>query len=275
MKQYNNKEAKKIITDTDDSLLLRKLEEYLEYYPNDIITTRYYLNKLLRTNNFEKYKSYVNGRLERRIVNMDLRNYLIIKKFSILLNLGEYQEAYNLYKEENYVLSKSISKINVIECYLLKKCNIPFNGEERYIYNQIFNYNEEIALNYVINRHQKNNDKTSIFNNNCNVNDLFYFVKDNINDENARFTDFIFKKYIFRYEGIGVNQEGKKANFIKVICLRDNNEIITMYPICESEVYDMEVVVDLTPIVENTYTNKLVKRSESQAEKFIKKFGYR
>ena len=40
MKQYNNKEAKKIITDTDDNLLLKKLEEYLEYYPNDIITTR-------------------------------------------------------------------------------------------------------------------------------------------------------------------------------------------------------------------------------------------
>ena len=48
-----------------------------------------------------------------------------------------------------------------------------------------------------------------------------------------------------------------------------------MYPICESEVCDMDVVVDLTPIVENTYTNKLVKRSESQVEKFIKKFGYR
>ena len=60
-----------------------------------------------------------------------------------------------------------------------------------------------------------------------------------------------------------------------MICLRDNNEIITMYPICESEVCDMDVVVDLTPIVENTYTNKLVKRSESQVEKFIKKFGYR
>lgn len=90
--------------------MLRKLEEYLEYYPNDIITTRYYLNKLLRTNNFEKYKSYVNERLERRIVNMDLRNYLIIKKFSILLNLGEYQEAYNLYKEETMYYLKVFLK---------------------------------------------------------------------------------------------------------------------------------------------------------------------
>ena len=46
-----------------------------------------------------------------------------------------------------------------------------------------------------------------------------------------------------------------------------------MYPICESEVCDMAVVVDLTPIVENTYTNKLVKRSESQVEKFNERYS--
>lgn len=48
-----------------------------------------------------------------------------------------------------------------------------------------------------------------------------------------------------------------------------------MYPINEEKIKETKKYVDITLKIENTYTSKLVRKRESQTDKFIKKFGYR
>ena len=132
--------------------------------------------------------------------------------------------------------------------------------EEPGMYNcqQLFDYNEDRAIEHVMNRHLNDFDDEDF------ILDLFD-RKDELLANQTCLSDNIFDKYIIPYRGVGSDENGV-CNTLIVITNPDTHDIITLFPLSGCEVYDKKQSV--------SQPKKKVKRPTAM-EKFILKYGYR
>lgn len=165
--------------------------------------------------------------------NLRIYKQMLYKKICILIKKERYKEAYDTFiilKE--YDCNKNYeNKYNSLEKYLKDKLNQSCDIEpESYVEKLLFNYDYNQVINHIQKHKEENNNKLNhtIFNSNIDIESLYNYVLDNLNDDNFVINSFI-DVYILEYPNVG-SDNNKILNYLKVITLPNSKKIITMYP---------------------------------------------
>ena len=260
-----------------------KLENYLKKYPNDYYSYSFYIYSLIILGEFDNAKRILDylesiQYIDRKFLlfikkNKYLKNRLIFNYLKLLIYQGKYSESYSFYT--NYPLE--IKEINSAIFYC--KCRlgmVNFNTRKNlfYLHRQIIKYDEDDFL-YHIREHSYdynttlNNPNSNIFNSCFLITQVIEAIKSFIPSSKRLFTGFFEDSYYFKYDSCGT-VNNKKANFIKVICFHDTDNIITMFP-CMN--------IEELPYIDLNYLNKtdnkesIKIRKLSQIDKFNKRYN--
>ena len=284
-KYYDVEEFKEIASTykSDPYRTIKKLEQYLNKYPQDNGGYIYYINLLITVGEFDKAYNLLN-KIEQRLKNnnMYLDNIkkrkaqmtsIVFAKIRILLYLEKYKEAYELYLNTK-------DKIDALEIkpilYCKKKLGLLTKEElEERSYNtyydrQVIDYQESDLICHVKKhfsdyKYNTGEDPTEFYPS-FPLEKIIEEIKKHIPSGKRLYPGFADNLYVFKYDNCGFFDKGA-AHYFKVITFHNNSDIITMYP---------STKCDNLPHVDLNYMkiedNPKVKRL-SQIDKFNKKFG--
>lgn len=281
---YNTLEFKKIIKrmTTDPIRTLKEFEDYLKEYPKDYTAYFWYIENLICLGYFEKAEKVYNH-LDHLVINdknfsyeknkMELYNK---HKFYVTLKLLSYQEKY---KELYTFCLNNLDKINKLKIsHVLFWCRTKLgkiNPDKRetnlYLFRQMVEYKENDFLENSKKHRDDNNEIekiNSIFKHNFPFEEILTEIKQYIPSKNCIYPRLFEDEYIFKYNECG-RSNNKLANYFKVICFHNTNNIITMYPCNNCEKLPC---IDLNYLIKNEPTENKIKRL-SQTDKFNKKYN--
>lgn len=214
--------------------------------------SRTILTKLVKNNN------NVHAILE--LIYLDIKNMNFESAFQNL-------EKILAHKNKAKIFIPELNKINIFLKYKLgiikdDKDNFKFS----YFYEQLFDYNEEKAIEH-IKLHLYENDKKKlqfIFDQNINIEELYENIKPKINDINP-YNSTLVDKYILSFDHNIGTCNNKETNCIEVVTFSNTKDIITMYPIFN----------ELGLNFKNKKAKKLIKTdiSKTGIDKFNLKYG--
>lgn len=212
-------------------------------------------------------------------LEMDEQNYEDAKKWltivaesNLLLSINAYLNlAYIAIREEDYdtcyqlieratklelnqELQKSIEKLKLYVDIKTKKRILKENM--LYSEQQMLDYNEKKAIDYIKKQHAKSASQE--FSSGVNIEDIFYHSKEKIKLITPNI-NCLTDNYILTMPKIGyVN--GISTDQIKVICLPNTDSIISIYPTTEED--------NKEEVIENERSKKKIMKRKSQIEKF-------
>lgn len=178
---------------------------------------------------------------------------LVIAYFKI----GDYANTLryiNLINEANDMIKYDLNRIKFYINYHIGLETSP----EFYTAKQIVNYDENLALNHILRRHE-NDFNTKMYN----IEELFYEIQDYLIDSN-KYNYIGFDMYKITMENIGSKNN---SQVLSVICLPNTKNILTMYPDLNPEF----ILDDLE--IESYETKNSKRRKLSQIEKFNLKYN--
>lgn len=198
--------------------------------------------------------------------------FLVIVKAKLLCSQGKYKEVLILLQENSEHFEKRNVKISGILLFIKKKLNLLTKEDElqySYLFRQIINYQEELALCHVKNYVNCEEDSEILrFEDDFPIDDIYYQLRRLLPLSNLKINhDVIADMYIFKLDNNG-RAYGKLVDYLKVITLKDSNDIITMYP------YDNLARLpyyDLTSSLKESETCKA--KRMSQIDKFNQRYG--
>lgn len=264
MIKYNPEEAK------------IQLENYIEDFPFYYPAYTYYtyvliiLNKsyeALKTINYLKRLVLIDSKFNSNQQNVEYINKkIIINKYRILAQLGEYKELYDYYNKTSFFTDDKFSIIPFACEIKLGISKLP-RYKLSYYYSQIMRYEENDFYKHMqkhLADYNTASEKQSIslFSANFPLEKIVEEVKIKIPSDNKLCTDLFNDTYIFKYNDCGRFND-KITDYFSVICLHDTNHIITMFP-CEE--------MDLCPHDDLNYLNKSKVKMISQIEKFNRRY---
>lgn len=237
------------------------IDELLNINGNKSITNFYMAKMEIYNKNYYRALS-----LFENVTKENLRIYrnMLYKKTCILIKQERYEEAYatfNSLKEYDYNRNYE-NKYNLLEIYLKDKLNQSCDIEPKiYVENLLCEYNYERVIEHIKKHKEEDNNKINhtIFNPNIDIENLYNYVLDNLNEDNFIINSFN-DVYILEYPNIGSDGE-KILNYLKVITLPNSKKIVTMYP------FDRYLNNNYSK-TENSKSKKL-----SRIDKFNKKYG--
>ena len=273
MSLYNN----------DPREALRQFEIYLSKYPEDYSAYTYYMSLLIRLGHFEDAENFVIW-LENRLYSD--QNYLsypervkILEKHILFtkFKLYAYQERF----EDMYELCLNHSdRINELEItsiifYMKKKLGI-LNAERSelssYLLRQLLEYDEQDMLEH-IKKHiscytsEVDSQEKTVFYDSFPIQRVLAEIKKYFTPENRTYPGFIENAYYFRFDNCG-KANNHLADYFKVICINNTDNIITIYPCLTS---------DNLPYTDLNYLrmedDKPKVKTISQIDKFYKRYG--
>lgn len=149
-----------------------------------------------------------------------------------------------------------------LKVFLTKLKNKPID-ESNFIYSsrQIYNYDENLAIDHVKRHHLKELQFKSKFKEGTDIDGLFKQIKEVIKDKKP-YIDQFFDRYILPYDDIGFDFNGETINQLVVITNPGTDEIITMYPNGGTE----------NSLNEEIRKPKVIKKV-SAVDKFRKRYG--
>ena len=251
LKGYNDK-AYQLINEFEDSYIKKVFLGRLEFCKQNFQEAEVILSDLINDPEYKdtRYHNYA-------------YYYLIITK----VRSKKYDEVLKILN--NVVTSICFEdrykrELNLLKYYINKELgnNIkPSNYSER----QINNFSEELAINHIRSHHD--NDyiteyTTSLFNDNVDIEKLYYYIKNNINVDNRIIHGFLDKYTIDFSNDMGFLNE-RNLRSVSAVCLPNTTDIITMYP----DRY--ESVIDIKDVEKK---EKPKVRRLSQIEKFNKRY---
>ena len=151
----------------------------------------------------------------------------------ILIKIEQYDKVTKqLNKLENAdQYNRYFKRIHTMRIFINKKLNINEEPQVmRYTDSLIMNYDKESVIEH-ISKHKyedESNDKHTIFNDDIEVEEVYNYAINNLNEKNFYFNDFV-DVYLIPYESAGV-KDGHEINYIKVVTLPNSDKVITMYP---------------------------------------------
>ena len=160
------------------------------------------------------------------------KNYALLYLIKIFIKEKEYLEAFdyfNLLDEES--LSLELKRLKeFLKLYIMKKLNVFFKDDNEvtfsYNNNQLFDYDECVAVEHIIERHKDD------FSNDIDVYRLFNDIKSrlvsNYKINNLSINDI----YHIPYPNIG-----NGCDILRVVTLPNSKDILTMFPISSSRIY--------------------------------------
>ena len=250
---------------------ISNFENYITSYPKDLNGNIYYAICHMKLGDFSMAEKILSNVLIDKGVSEHNRQHLELIKVHLLSCQERYEECYELLKKNLYNFKKNEWTYLGDWLYIKKQLGILNEhdyeiAEKTYLLNQVISYDETSALSH-IEKHlyiDENNDKTE-FIEQFPLNEIFYKIKAMLPLEEKIYDGGIANKYTFKYTGNG-HVGSTLVDYIRVITLRDTNEIITMYP---SKKTGRPACFDLTPTIEETPKQKRL----SQIEKFNQRYG--
>lgn len=191
------------------------------------------------------------------LIHLDIKN----KNYE-----SAYQKYNDLQKCSDYVEDNYFRQMCLFLEHKLGIPNLKFHEKETYFVRQLLNYDENLALKHIKLHLDKQKGKAShsIYSESIDVDELYYFAKEQIlNIESTSYG--ISDKYTIRCNKvIGKTIENKLTDTLCVVTLSNTKDILTMYPI---PAIDNELKLE-----ESIVKTKQIKR-ESQIDKFNRRYG--
>lgn len=209
------------------NLVRNYIDELLIKYPEKQNKLYYSLGLIEFLNfNYEEALSYF-----KRINEEETSIYqkAIEKQVLTLIKQEKYEEAYNNYLKFINILSGEIKIL--LRLFLKKKLNLKISEEPNtYTEKLIINYDKQEVIEHISLHRVENSEKEihSLFFPNINIEELYDYAVNNINENNYIKNNFI-DKYLLKYPNIGY-RDNQVFDFIEVITLPNSKEITTIYP---------------------------------------------
>ncbi len=295
---FNSARANVIINPYDSR---KKLEAYIETYPEDYLAKSYYASLFITLGEFDEAERLIEEIEENFAVGKEkilgsrlkrislIEENLIFSKVRLLAYQKKYDELYSKYFGADSTLPIDVdSNMNDEQISYFNYCMLLFYvqkqlglvseitdpGIDTYVFNQILNYDEN-RFRVHLRRHISGYNgtlskgiKTPIFRFDFPIDKVIDEIKKLIPSDKGLYFGLIDDTYFFRYDDCG-SEDGKRSNFFRVICLHDTCEFITMYPIAES---NCTPYTDLNYLRDTEVNNSKV-RKMSNVEKFKKRYG--
>jgi tetratricopeptide (TPR) repeat protein len=213
----------------------------LEFMLGNVDKAKYYLNNLLNTSNrsgaivelgiIEYYLGNITGAFKYfdSLLHTKSEEYVLPNIVNMLIKEGYVKEAFEYFI---YSKRKGIYCDPKAELYLMKYFNIffinPCNRDYSYNNLQLIDYDEYVAVEHIISRHQRD------FSKNIDIYELFNSIKEKISREFYIGKLVLNDIYDIPYEGIG------KSDTLRVICIPGTKDILSMYPLTNNNDYEEE-----------------------------------
>ena len=205
--------------------------------------------------------------------------FYLLKKFGPLLD-----------KERNIYIENDVWKYNEDKTSLVADTS---SHKMTYKENQTWNYRPHVTMSYLLARHSfeciNDNSENSKFEEdfdeyyknvekgyflpNFDIESLYIKVRDSIeyNKERVRNTKQG-DKYIFECKECGITKGGKICNYLVVETIFNSEDIINMYPLVTSEVFDKKDLCYIVNKLDENYYNEGPK-VPTGLERFNRKYG--
>ena len=132
-----------------------------------------------------------------------------------------------------------------------------YNDISFYSAKQLNSYDEEETIRHILNHHLLG-DSSKFFDKES-IREVLNAMKEKIKDMDPIPSDFS-DKYLVHYDNVGYDETGI-LNTLEVVTNMNSNEIITIYPLSGTDIYEAEDI-----------KKKEIKK-ESQIDKFYKRYG--
>mgnify|MGYP000843837056 FL=1 len=214
-----------------------------------------------------EYLSKIDITQDEKIKN-EVYYYLSLIEFK----LGYYDKSIKLIDKVNkdFMDVREINSLNRMKVYSMVKEGIPFHRDNyTYTEKQILNYDEELAINHIFNKHV-DNDFSSRFSETIDVRELFNNIGDKL-DQKYKYGSYDMDLYIIPYPRIGYSPvHNKMINELEVITLPDSKQILSMFPVY----YESDKGFCMEGEALDEYSNNKNKTKRLSAiEKFNKRYG--
>jgi len=187
----------------------------------------------------------------------------------------KYEECYAILVDNEDIFRRDLDDYYSLLVFLKKNLLLPINEDESsksYTTSQITSYSEERAIEH-IKKHVDNFDSKdgSCFNSDFPVEEVYYKLREILPLETSSYFHSGMGRvvYIFKYDGSGRDFR-RITNYIRVVCIQDTNDIITMYPYDNSSNLP---VVDFDFGIKQVDEVNLKSKRMSQIEKFNQRYS--
>lgn len=265
------------------SLSKTMFEEYLNKYPKDYSAYLYYCSNLIILgqieeaqkifNYFEKiYNSDKKFQLQNKQKNEKIKETLLFTKVKLLSYQKKYEELYKLCKSNiKTIIDKEMNGVLFYAKKMTGRLNPDRRDANSYSFSQIVRYEEKDFFDHIKKHLSEYNENTiepnsSIFEQNFPIEKVVEEIKKYVPSEKKLLWGFFDDIYFFKYDGCG-RVNNKIVDYIKVVCIHDTKEFITMCPVDGSKNLPY---IDLNYLVNEQELKKVKKIS--QIDKFNRRF---
>lgn len=247
-----------------------KATKYLERVPQDVEM------RFMRAKSYRKLNRFDEAIEDLKyILDKGINNHALTELYYIYYYRNMYKDAIELLPLMYKTKCINSYSISISEMVMKKQLGYNINLKEGYkcdyIKSQIYEYNQDLALQHLSKHINPSDNEISIFNDNININVLFDAVRKNIKNSQKVNKEEILEVHYFAVPNVGT-YNGINCNFIKVVVVPQTNNIITMYPV---ESTDVEYLTNLDCNYDMLFKkdNKSKVKSMSQIDKFNRRFN--
>ena len=276
-KYYDDKWFKRILLLLDNKKLdqaLAELTDYIECFPYDVCARTSYANLLVDYKRLDEAETIINETIITKKTKKVDKHELLRVRTKLLCFQRKYEECYQILVNNEAILKKDLDDYYSLLVFLKKNLCLPITEEEAsksYTASQIFAYSESKAIEH-IKKHVDNFDSKegSSFNSDFPLEEVYYKLRQilPLDVDSYLYSGMGRVVYIFKYEGNGRNFR-RVTDYIRVICIIDTSDIITMYPYDNSHNF---LVVDYDFGIKKEEDKPKAKRL-SQIDKFNQRYN--
>lgn len=278
---YDSVEIGNIQKLINKNLLIAKqrLEEYLEEHPDDDFAFSLYASILVIFQEYELAEEVLDN-LEKRVKDKkyiiehenkrkNVYAGIIVAKTRLLFHTGKYEELEKLLLDNQYVVDKCRLGSVLLYCKIKLGREVKSREEyDNYSTKQIVEYKEEDMIAMVEGKREQNDCDSDIFSYDFPVRKVINELKKLLPNKDKKLCyGAIDDAYIIKYDACG-RCNNKTADYFKVTCFADTNNIITMFPIDFGENLDF---IDLNYLNNKNTVN--TPKQLSRTEKFYQRYG--
>lgn len=252
---------------------MKELANYLESYPYDTTARTRYASLLLGCGRIDEAEIIINETEFTKKTTNKVRYELLKLKIKILCYQNKYEECYKLFVENDNLFKNYLVDYYSHLVFFKTRLSLPIVEEEyynSYTVEQLIAYSEESAIEHIKEHVDSFDTKETSFSSDFPVDEVYYKLRNilPIDTKWCRHSGMIKDIYIFRFDGSGRGYR-KVTNYIKVVCIKDTNDIITMYPYHND--YNLPAI-DINLKIDKEEDAPKVKRM-SQIDKFNQRYS--
>lgn len=222
------------------STAISELSVYLENYPYDVNARTIYASILVSLGRIDEVENIINNTVLTRRTS-DRNIYELIKiKVKLLCYQNKYEEAYELFMDNASLFKEYLDDYYGTLIFFEKKLGLETDASlfcHTYNCEQILSYSEDRALEH-ISKHVGDSELQtgSYFLSSFPLSKLYYELRDilPIKCDYNMHSNICTDVYLFNYDDCG-REFSKSVDYIKVICIHDTNDILTMFPYRNSD----------------------------------------